>query len=274
MGNPTSLNQHRDPRLLWPLLGSASVVVHGLLLAWLGAVQLNVRPLQNSRPIPIQILSEETAADAVLAAPEPFDLPDPVPDQAFTAAPQVAPEGEQPSPAAETFPLTAPTETAQQLPQAETAPPVPTTPAPQPPPSPQPPPAPAPPAPPSNGSSPSPSNGSGQLIPLGLQVDPAGRDLPDTLPQFQSSSAILIQPLLAGCGQSPLTAVSTTVQLRITVETDGRISQAAVVQGSGDAAVDALAVCLVQQGLQLVPATTAGVERPTDAVILEARLQL
>ncbi|MBD0269139.1 MAG: energy transducer TonB [Cyanobacteria bacterium Co-bin8] len=275
MGNspsPTSLSQHRDPRLLWPLLGTASVIVHGLLLAWLGAVRLSVRPLQNSSPIPIQILSEEaTAADPNFAPLDPSDIPNPTPDESLAAAPQTAPAWEQP-PAAEDFLPTAPDETVQQIPQPAPAPASSSSPSPQP--APAPPTSPDPPAPAALPTSAPPSNGSGQLIPLDLQVDPGGRDLPDALPQFQSSSAIWIQPLLAGCGQSSLTAVSATVRLRITVETDGRISQTAVVQSSGDTALDALAACLVEQGLQLVPATTAGVERPTDAVILEARLQL
>ncbi|HEY9881190.1 MAG TPA: hypothetical protein V6D29_22225, partial [Leptolyngbyaceae cyanobacterium] len=122
------------------------------------------------------------------------------------------------------------------------------------------------------------SSGNGQLVPLGIQADPAGRDLPDTLPQLQSGESLVIQPYLAGCDVGNLGALSSsppaaTVQMRITVEASGQVSQATVVRGSGDPTVDALATCLVERGLHLAPATTAGVERPTDAVLLEARLQ-
>lgn len=116
-------------------------------------------------------------------------------------------------------------------------------------------------------------------MPLAIRRDPNGRDLPDTLPQLESSSAIWIEPFLSGCGVGNLAALAggrtgATVQMRLTVETNGQISAVTVLQGSGDPAFDQLAACMVQRGLRLQPASSDGVNQPTDAVILEAQIQL
>ena len=111
----------------------------------------------------------------------------------------------------------------------------------------------------------------GQLVPIAISPDRAGRDLPDTLPEFVAN-AVWIQPLLLGCGWSQWPRLRTvSVQMRLTVEIDGRISQTEILEGSGDSAVDQLMQCLVKQGLQLRPAVTAGAAQPTDAAILEVQ---
>ncbi|HEY9735831.1 MAG TPA: hypothetical protein V6D06_06095 [Trichocoleus sp.] len=282
---PTTLSQHRDPRLLWPLLGALSVGVHVLLLGFISLARLDVRPMArgSNTPIPIRLVGQADASTAELspeAAPADYpeavapedaaadEVPSPPSDSGFTAD-EPADEGDAQTtaqPPSGAF-SESPSEALEPaLPEAGTSP------------------NPSNPAPPPAGTLPPGSSGpsgeagatsGGELTALGIQVDPSGRDLPDTLPQLGSRS-VLVQPFLAGCGQSTaaLSGITASLQMRITVEANGRISQATVVQSSGNGEVDALASCLVQQGLQLVPATTAGVERPTDAVILDVRLQL
>lgn len=275
---PTTLSQHRDPRLLWPLLGAASVAVHVVLLAAVGLSRLKITPVETaaSRPMPVQLVDESGAiAAAPAAAPQPVDLPQAVPDwqdtlpQENTAFTEAAPSatGTEFAPEAADSPAElAPSDPAagsfdgSQPASPETASGQAPAPAP---------PVPADPAPPGN-------SGGSQIVFSALRLDPNGRDLPDTLPQMRQSQSLVIQPLLSSCSPAALTSplAEAAVTLRITVEASGQISQAAVDQSSGDPAVDQLAVCLVQQGLQLEPATTAGVSRPTDAVLLETRLQL
>lgn len=283
--SPFTLTHHRDPRLLWPLLGLASVVVHGLLLGVLGAVRLEVRPLagRSGSPIPVQLMTEAEGGAVGLAPSPDVPLGEIAPDTAAPPWEGSAEDTDSTAVPAEALPAE-PSSALEGLPLASDVSPV-DVPAGGPsgaessqpgsfdPPS-ELPAAPAGYAAPGMGSAG--GSGTGQLVPLGIRVDPNGRDLPDTLPQLQSSSSIWIQPFLPNCGQdnASLANVSATVQMRITVEVDGRISHAEVTQSSGDAALDALATCLVPQGLQMVPATTAGVQRPTDAVLLEARLQL
>ncbi|HEY9878078.1 MAG TPA: energy transducer TonB [Leptolyngbyaceae cyanobacterium] len=283
--SPLSLAEHRDPRWLWPTLAAVSVGVHLGLLLVLGLVRLEIQPvLSSGKPIPIRLVDEGSGSDPNLGVePSAVDLPAPIQPEATTDPTQTEPNWE---PAAEE---NAPITSEAQPPSDTAGPPanVPTQPesgdaiapqtqdqnsSPEPvaPPTESGEPATAGPLPDGNGS------GGGQLVPLKIQADPNGRDLPDVLPQFQYGESLLIQPYLAGCGGnigsfSSLSAA--TVQMRLTVEADGRISQAAVVQSSGDPTADALAICLVQQGLHLTPATTEGVGRPTDAVLLEVRLQ-
>lgn len=280
---PVSLAEHRDPRLLWPILAAASVGVHLVLLTILGLVRLEIQPIASSgQPIPIQLADEETASSSetdlsAVAAPEIADPP-----EATSEIPQAASDGQNASEAGIPTPSEAqpPSDTTDPAPNPD-QPELEDAIAPEPTP---------------NGSSETPDapstdggTGTAGLLPggnsnngqlsLGIQADPNGRDLPDTLPQLQSGESLLIQPYLAGCGASDLGGLASSlptapVQMRITVEASGQISQATVVRSSGNSTVDALTACLVQQGLRLAPATIAGIAHPSDAVLLEARLQL
>ena len=135
-------------------------------------------------------------------------------------------------------------------------------------------------APPSIGA-PAPGGGAGQggqVVPVGLRLDPNGRDIPDTAPQLLGSAAIDMRPLASSCGVANLDALlagvsATSVQLQVRVETSGDISSARLLQSTGSSAVDDLVSCVVRQRLRLQPASSAGVPQLTDAYILDARIQ-
>lgn len=116
------------------------------------------------------------------------------------------------------------------------------------------------------------------MVPVGIRLNPNGRDIPDSPPQLLGATAIDIQPLASGCGFANLEAllagmVATSVQLQLLVEPSGEISQVRPLQGTGNGAVDDLVSCVVRQRLQLQPASSAGVPQLTDAFILDARIQ-
>jgi hypothetical protein len=113
---------------------------------------------------------------------------------------------------------------------------------------------------------------------VGLRLNPRGRDIPETPPQLLGAATIALRPLAAGCGFANLEAllsglVSTTVQMQLRVESSGAISDVQLLQGTGNPAVDDLVRCVVQQRLQLQPASSAGVPQLTDAYILDARVE-
>ncbi len=134
--------------------------------------------------------------------------------------------------------------------------------------------------PPSAGA-PAPGGGAGQggqVVPVGLRLDPSGRDIPDTAPQLVGSAAIDMQPLASSCGFANLDALlagmaTVSVQMQVRVETSGEISDARLLQSTGSRAVDDLVSCVVRQRLRLQPASSAGVPQLTDAYILDARIQ-
>jgi hypothetical protein len=112
-----------------------------------------------------------------------------------------------------------------------------------------------------------------------IRPHPMGRDIPDVAPQLRGSNTISVRPLPLGCAVENVsalmaTATSSTVQLQILVEADGRISAAYVVpgQGSGSGAVDSLVACLVQDRFSLFPAYAGGAPIKTDAFILETQI--
>ncbi|MEA5449803.1 hypothetical protein VB780_14565 [Leptolyngbya sp. CCNP1308] len=118
----------------------------------------------------------------------------------------------------------------------------------------------------------------GQVVPVGLRLDPNGRDIPETAPQLLDTSAIAMRPLASSCGFANLDALlagisASSVQMQIRVEPSGEISNVRLVQGTGSSAVDDLVSCVVRQRLRLQPASSAGVAQLTDAFILEARVQ-
>lgn len=118
----------------------------------------------------------------------------------------------------------------------------------------------------------------GQVVPVGLRLDPNGRDIPETAPQLLNTSAIAMRPLASSCGFANLDALlagisAASVQMQIRVEPSGEISNVRLVQGTGNGAVDDLVACVVRQRLRLQPASSAGVPQLTDAFILDARIQ-
>ncbi|WP_026072778.1 hypothetical protein [Nodosilinea nodulosa] len=306
---------HRDPRLLWPAAAAASVVVHGVALVMVRtlAIQTPNLPEGEMAPLPIQMvtlppdLPAPGEQNTSVAAP-PSDLAaedgaaiaeSPTPVTAQTPPDSVAPDSPAPiSPPLEPFTAPAP-------PPVVNSPPVVPVPAPQPkpvaplpptvapaPPRPAAPAAPAPaveappspavapaPAPPPAASAPEGAGGAGgQVVPVGIRLNPSGRDIPETAPQLLGATAIDVQPLASGCGFANLDAlltgmVATSVQLQIRVEPSGEISQVRSLQGTGSGAVDDLVSCVVRQRLRLQPATSAGVPQLTDAFILDARIQ-
>ncbi|WOD37879.1 hypothetical protein [Nodosilinea sp. E11] len=313
----TTFVRHRDPKLLWPGAAVASVLAHGLALGMVRTLALQTPALSEGEmaPLPIQMVALPPdqppiaqLTDAAGAAPpsaEPVATPvatnDAAPALAAQAAPTVAnPPEVAPAPARrpETPTVAAPPQPA--------APPIvspPVVPAPRLTPAPRsvapPTVAPAPPRPepplaaapevsrppgveaPPGGAPPVPSGNAGQggqVVPVGLQLDPNGRDIPETAPQLLGASAIAMQPLASSCGFANLDAllagmVATSVQMQIRVEPSGEISNVRLLQGTGSSAVDDLVSCVVRQRLLLQPASSAGVPQLTDAFILEARIQ-
>lgn len=195
-------------------------------------------------------------------------------------SPPVAP-APQPQPVDPVPPTVAPAPPRRAAPVAPVAPVTPATPFPEASPGVEAPPpgvSPAP-APPSTAPAPQePSGAGGQVVPVGIRLNPSGRDIPETAPQLLGATAIEVQPLASGCGFANLDAlltgmVSTSVQLQIRVEPSGEISLARPLQGTGSSAVDDLVSCVVMQRLRLQPASSAGVPQLTDAFILDANIQ-
>jgi hypothetical protein len=95
---------------------------------------------------------------------------------------------------------------------------------------------------------------------------------------LSGNNTLMVQPLPPRCSIPNVDALITTgpaatVQLQILVEPDGRISWAQPVNSSGNSAVDNLVSCVVQERLQLIPASSAGAPIRTDAFILESQIR-
>ncbi|MBD2111011.1 MULTISPECIES: hypothetical protein [Cyanophyceae] len=138
--------------------------------------------------------------------------------------------------------------------------------------------APPPSAPPGNAAPGGAEGQGGQVVPVGLRLDPNGRDIPETAPQLLNTSAIAMRPLASSCGFANLDALlagvpAASVQMQIRVEPSGEISNVRLLQGTGSSAVDDLVGCVVRQRLRLQPASSAGVSQLTDAFILDAQIQ-
>jgi hypothetical protein len=314
----TSLGAHRDPKLLWPVAAVASVIAHGVALALVRTVVLQTPNLPEGTvaPLPIQLVDlppDAPTPDAPAFEPVASDLaipdlpvsalvPAPPPAQPPTDSPVTLPQGNaaiapQPiapplarPPVSQAPPRPVPPMAA--APAVSVAPPAPPVPAPPvvpppvaAPPVPDPPggqlsvgaPVTAPPAPATAVTTPETGRG-GQVVPVGLRLNPSGRDIPDTAPQLAGDTAMAMRPMASGCGLANLDAllagmVSTSVQMQIRVETSGEISAVRLLQGTGSAAVDDLIGCVVRQRLRLQPASSAGVPQLTDAFILDARVE-
>jgi len=59
-----------------------------------------------------------------------------------------------------------------------------------------------------------------------------------------------------------------TVAMQVTVELDGRVSETQIRQSSGSTEYDNLASCLVEQNLRFTPASTDGIETPSDNLVV------
>jgi hypothetical protein len=308
----TTFIRHRDPKLLWPLAAVASVLTHGLALGLVRtlAIQTPTLPEGVMAPLPIQLVAlppDQVVSDLPLESPGAEQSAAPSTTQLDLASEPSRPLAPQPAIPDLTQPAAIPP-TVEPAPARSPAPPLiaspPVAPVPRPipapvvppeppanrpiPPRPTPPVSPAPvsPAPvspaPVSPAPESPAGGraaqGGQVVPVGLRLDPSGRDIPDTAPQLLGSSAIDIQPLASGCGFANLEAIlagmtTATVQMQIRVETSGDISNVRLLQSTGRSAVDDLVSCVVRQRLRLQPASSAGVPQLTDAYILDARIQ-
>jgi outer membrane biosynthesis protein TonB len=104
-----------------------------------------------------------------------------------------------------------------------------------------------------------------------LRSLPAGRDLPDQLPQLSERwTAIYLgfdqEPCLAGQDWTALGSV--TVGLHLTVEVDGRISRIRPWESSGDLAYDAAMTCAVDRLEPILePALTLGEPIASDVLL-------
>lgn len=307
----TTVARPRDPKLLWPMAAIASVLAHGIGLGLVRtlAIQTPALPEGEMAPLPVQLVrlppnpsTPEPATDAAATGSaeagspaEPVAASAPVP-----IAGQTTPVVAAPPPAAVTTPLqpTAPPIAPQPQPPPPSVDSPPVRPAPPISPDPLPSVAPAPPRPTppdasaaevdgppvgSSGEGTSVAGGGmaasgGQVVPVGIRLNPSGRDIPETAPQLLGTTAIEVRPLASGCGFANLDALLTgitaaSVQMQIRVEPSGDISDVTLLQSTGSSAVDDLVGCVVQQRLKLQPATSAGVPQLTDAFILDARLQ-
>lgn len=306
----TRVETHRDPTLLWPLAGVLSTLVHGLV--WLGVQPLRITPMPRVEvdPIPVQLWLDapsSPAPEAVEPSPSGAVAEPPVtPAAGDSPAPAIAPAAHQPPPipapaVSAPPPVASPQSTPTLAPVVEPPPvePVPVSPAiaPRPPIAPavslpavqpapvaQPPsvaavsppavtPAPTAPNPSANPS----QGGGGQLSPRGLYAAAFGTDFPDTAPQLLDNTSLSLQPWLATCGWQNLGAIASPgltarVQLQLQVQPDGTVSQATVLEGTGNTALDNLVSCVVQHQLRLQPATTAGTPQLTDAFILDTQV--
>ena len=302
----TRIETHRDPTLLWPLVGVLSILTHGLV--WLGVQPLRITPMPRVEvdPIPVQLwldtpdvsgteavepspsraVAAPPAAAATGESPAPpiaptANQPPPIPAPAVSAPPPIA----SPSPASPLAPVVEPSpppSVEPAPPSPVVAPPPPITPAVPPPAPPAMPPAPvtpvSPPA-PTPAPTPAPSQaGGGELSPVGLYAAAFGTDFPDTPPKLLDNTSLNLQPWLATCGWQNLGAIASPgltarVQLQLQVQPDGTVSQATVLEGTGNTALDNLVSCVVQHQLRLQPATTAGSPQLTDAFILDTQVR-
>ncbi|MBE9112754.1 hypothetical protein IQ273_25530, partial [Nodosilinea sp. LEGE 07298] len=104
----TSFVRHRDPRLLWPVAGIASVVAHGVALVMVRslAIQTPALPEGEMAPMPIQLLT--LPADLPTSGEPSANIPSDATstNNAASAEPAVdavpAPVADQPTPVAPT----------------------------------------------------------------------------------------------------------------------------------------------------------------------------
>lgn len=254
---PLGADRHRDPSSLWPISAIAALSLHGVVGLWMlqartqnstsqpaiikvtalpvsqqatgqgnplpnGAIPSDSDPLTETAPS-VEAQHPEVAPAPVAASPSAI---------ATVAPPSVADDGIPPhrstgpdssGPSRPPAPATVP-------PAAIASPPgVPTT-------------------------------GPGLQTWWTLRPLPAGRDLPDQLPELSERWTTVYlsfeqEPCLASQDWAALGSV--TVGLHLTVEADGRISQIRLLQSSGHSAYDTAMICAVERlNPMLEPALT------------------
>lgn len=125
----TRIETHRDPTLLWPLVGVLSMLVHGLL--WLGVHPLRITPSPTVEPDPIPV-------QLWLDTPGATEAVEPAPSSAIAASPSTPTVGASPVPPVAPTPNLPPSIPAPEIPSpppaAASPPPTPTAPVVEPPP--------------------------------------------------------------------------------------------------------------------------------------------
>lgn len=265
---PLGSDRHRDPSSLWPLSAIAALLLHGVVGLWVLQARTQnstsepavvtvvprpvsqqptrqVAPLPQVDPSPSAIPSDsdpltETAPSVEAQQPEVAPAPVPVsPSAIATVAPQAIVEDRMPS--------DRPTGPDPRAPSSSPAPAI----------------APSPPA--------APTTGPGLQTWWTLRPLPAGRDLPDQLPELSARWTTVYlsfeqEPCLASQDWAALGSV--TVGLNLTVEADGRISQIRLLQSSGDPAYDTAMICAVERlNPILEPALTRGEPIASDVLL-------
>lgn len=262
----------------------ATIVLHSLGLGW-AIVSWQQRGATAS-PAPIKVLAVSPAATSALAASPPAATESQPPE--VGAAVTTAPQNTVSAPAApipdDTPIAPAPSSPSTPVPAASPVVPSPrrveepfnpAIPAPEPAPDPSPEPRPDPEPRPQEDVAPLPASElpSGLEASWSLRVVPQGSDLPDQLPEFSAQWRSLATALLeeSACFEPRLFASQVTV--RLTVETDGRISEVASWHPRGRAVDDNTLQCLTETLSRpelppLIPAMTGGEPIPTDMVLL------
>jgi len=88
---------------------------------------------------------------------------------------------------------------------------------------------------------------------------------------LNNSFTVIADPTQPGaCELTPesVNFFGATVAMQVTVELDGRVSKTQIRQSSGSTEYDNLASCLVEQNLRFTPASTDGIETPSDNLVV------
>jgi len=97
-------------------------------------------------------------------------------------------------------------------------------------------------------------------------------DTPDQSAVLLTNSfTVTVDPTqLGACELTPerVNFFGETVAMQVTVELDGRVSKTRIRQSSGSTEYDNLASCLVEQNLRFTPASTDGIETPSDNLVV------
>jgi len=97
-------------------------------------------------------------------------------------------------------------------------------------------------------------------------------DIPDQIAVLLANSfTVIADPTQPGdCELTPerVNFFGATVAMQVTVELDGRVSETQIRQSSGSTEYDNLASCLVEQNLRFTPASTDGIETPSDNLVV------
>lgn len=271
MTTPWGMDAPTLPRWFWPASATAAIALHAG--GWLWVRDRWLAPVATQPPV----------IDLVIVGDAPPPPPTPEGSRASTSPPtpttETAPSSDAPPTLGELEPNSPEdfSSVANPVPESPTGSTSQGTPEPD---RPQPSPGATSPTPPSPTapSEPNPSLSPAAQTQWSLGLVPNGRDLPDVPPQLPSEwqARSLTTTTAAGCISADAIAAlrSLTVGLRLTVETDGQISDIQVWEPSADPAFDQAVVCWLQKAtdLRLIPATVAGEAIATDMALLTIRL--